>query len=144
MKTKFILLFLSGLLLLSCSSNDESTTQADLLYGRWQLTKAYYGDGTALLLQPCSYKGYQEFLPDGKLVSFQACLNTTETYTYTVSGDQIESKAPQRGQNGTDLIGKIKIISLDAKKLILQEFWNSDDGSIPLEDRDTFEMSRLN
>ncbi|WP_445957339.1 lipocalin family protein [Yeosuana sp.] len=145
--TKTILTLLTICFIISCSSNDEKSTDSSDLLGKWLITQLDFEDNYSYPNCAVNNNTY-EFISNGdlvyKYVTGSNCTQTgTNNYKYTVDGNVLTKTEPNGGYNpNNDYIEKFNIKVLTETKLILEAYYvdeGLDNGegiiNIPKEDR---------
>ena len=76
---KNIFLFLFSVLLLSCSSDNDSASSSDSIVGKWQVVK--FSDPT--YYEACDYSGWVNIMEGGKYEDYDDCSKSKESGNWT-------------------------------------------------------------
>lgn len=138
-----IVLILSTLIFTSCSSDDDnsSNNQGNII-GEWQLNKVTHSDGE-VSLSNCQKQQTLTFLENGDIINYyvdnEPCNFSTQTFQYSIDEDELTFSIPGEGINGGTFIIKFNILELTNNKLVIQDFYDNEEGEYPESDRETLE-----
>ncbi len=108
---KIITFFLVSIFLISCSSDNDSTSNSDSIVGKWQVVKYSIPD----YYEPCDYLGWTNILSNGKFEDYDQCSNSKSSGTWSQKDNLLTLIA-----SDIPIPFTAKIISLSKTTLVLE------------------------
>ncbi len=139
-KLNLLLVFLIGITILSCSSDDnDSSSNEPTIIGEWILVNQIY-DGQNENLSDCELQETLTFNSNGTLISYytdnEPCEFFTENQQYELNGDELKILF---GQN-SDF--RFNVLTLSTTDLSIENFYRNGE-TLEENNRTTYEYEKL-
>lgn len=142
----FIWLF-TGLMILSCKSEDDENNKNASILGEWTLVSETY-QGIEESLSECELMQTLTFNVDGSLevyyVDNEPCNFSTLNVEYTKNGNEFTISIEGEGENGGVYIVRFQILTLSETSLEFKDIWDNEEGNYSTDEQTTFEYRKTN
>lgn len=148
-KLNLLLGILIGIIIYSCSSNDNKpTAEIDTIIGKWKLS-AIEVNGQNQTLNECHLQHTTTYQQNGNMIEYYwqnemtPCIFNTTTIQYTLENGILTSINLSEGSNGEAFEISNEIITLNETTLIYKEIADNNNGSYPENEQQTFKFIKI-